>query len=246
MCSYADASNVIITDKNWRDLLQGEWMVKFYAPWCPACRAMSSTWNEFAAWASKDLDSLSVGSVDVTAQAELNGRFMVTSLPTIYYIRNGEFHQYASSRSLTDFKEFVTEQKWRTIKPMSSWLTPDSFTMTGVSKLFSFSMNLKTFHESLRNDYGLPGWASMMLFGLLIVVVGLALGIVLVLAVDWFMGPQPDYLVPPPQEDKKKTDAVEEDDKVEDEAGKVEEIEETEQGDDDSSVRKRNVKTDES
>lgn len=43
-------------------------------------------------------------------------------------VRDGEFRQYSSSRTMTDFKDFITKQKWRTIQPMSSWLGPDSVT----------------------------------------------------------------------------------------------------------------------
>lgn len=185
-CSGAEK---VLTNENWRDMLQGEWMVKFYAPWCPACRAMSTTWKEFAIWAQKS-KSLSVGSVDVTEQGELNGRFMVTSLPTIYHVKDGEFRQYKSTRTLKDFTEFIVEKKWQSTTPMSSWLKPDSFAMSSVSKLFSFSMNLKSLHESLRSEYGLPGWASMLLFGLAVVIIGLLLGIGLVLFIDSFTGLQ--------------------------------------------------------
>jgi len=229
-----------ITNSNWRDILQGEWMVKFYAPWCPACQGMSHTWREFADWAAEEMTSLSVGSVDVTEQAELNGRFMVTSLPTIYHVKDGVFRQYTSSRSLSDFKKFIVEEKWKPIKPMNAWLTPDSHIMNGISKLFSFSMHLKNFHESLRSDYGLPGWASMLLFGLVVIIIGLLLGIGLVLFIDWWMGPQPDMYegVPPSMEE---VDGKTEEENVEEE--KVEEI--NEEANDEKKVRKRKVKKEE-
>ena len=35
-----------------------------YAPWCPACKSMTKTWNEFGEW-SKDLD---IGSVKLLVQ----------------------------------------------------------------------------------------------------------------------------------------------------------------------------------
>ena len=53
-----------------------------HAPWCPACKEMSKTWDSFASW-SKDL-SIKVGDIDVTANPGLSGRFLVTALPTIY------------------------------------------------------------------------------------------------------------------------------------------------------------------
>lgn len=53
-----------------------------YAPWCPACKGLQSTWEDLAS-ASKEL-SVTVGQVDVTVSPGLSGRFMVTALPTIF------------------------------------------------------------------------------------------------------------------------------------------------------------------
>ncbi|XP_072125251.1 thioredoxin-related transmembrane protein 1 isoform X2 [Mobula birostris] len=72
----------VITDHNWKEILEGEWMVEFYAPWCPACQQLQSEWSEFAAW-SDDL-GVNVAKVDVTEQPGLSGRFIITALPTIY------------------------------------------------------------------------------------------------------------------------------------------------------------------
>jgi len=44
--------------------------------------------------------------------------------------------------------------------------------------IFAYFLILQNLHERVRSDYGLPGWASMVLFGLAIIVVGLLLGIV--------------------------------------------------------------------
>ena len=46
----ADTKVVKLDESNWRQMLAGEWMVEFYAPWCPACRQLHSTWAEFADW----------------------------------------------------------------------------------------------------------------------------------------------------------------------------------------------------
>ena len=187
-------TNLLLTDKNWDQMLHGEWMLKFYAPWCPACRAMEETWNDFAEWAINNKEKeVKVGSVDVTDQPALNGRFMITALPTIYHVIDGEFRQYTSSRALEDFKGFISKEEWKDLTPVSSWNSPTSFIMSTMSKLFSFSMDLKSYHNSLNSDYGFPTWLSMLLFGLLIITVGLLLGMVLVLATDYIWA-SPQYI----------------------------------------------------
>ncbi|XP_060150796.1 thioredoxin-related transmembrane protein 1 isoform X3 [Globicephala melas] len=72
----------IITDENWRELLEGEWMIEFYAPWCPACQNLQPEWESFAEW-GEDLE-VNVAKVDVTEQPGLSGRFIISALPTVY------------------------------------------------------------------------------------------------------------------------------------------------------------------
>lgn len=54
-----------------------------YAPWCPACKSLEPEWKEFAKW-SEQYSKVSVASTDITISPGLTGRFVVTSLPTIF------------------------------------------------------------------------------------------------------------------------------------------------------------------
>ena len=72
-----------LTEENWRELLEGnEWMIEFFAPWCPACNRLQPIWNQFSAKA-KELN-IRIGAVDLTKYPSMSGLFSVTSLPTIY------------------------------------------------------------------------------------------------------------------------------------------------------------------
>ncbi|CAN0313533.1 unnamed protein product [Lampetra planeri] len=63
----------VVADDDWRKILEGEWMVEFYAPWCPACQQLQPEWVKLAAW-SKDLN-IRVGKVDITLQTAEAERF---------------------------------------------------------------------------------------------------------------------------------------------------------------------------
>ncbi|XP_023698902.1 thioredoxin-related transmembrane protein 1-like [Paramormyrops kingsleyae] len=183
-----------ITDSNWEEILQGEWMIEFFAPWCPACKQLQPVWDEFAEWGD-DL-GINIAKVDITEQPGLSGRFAVTSLPTIYHCKDGEFRVYDGARTKDDFLGFIDEKKWQNIKPMSSWLGPSSFLMNGISAVFRLSVSIRQWHSYLTEQLGLPAWGSYVLFTLAVLFTGLALGLILVIITDFaFSSRRPD---PPP------------------------------------------------
>ncbi|KAM8920812.1 thioredoxin-related transmembrane protein 1, partial [Pelodytes ibericus] len=171
-----------ITDSNWRDVLQGEWMLKFYAPWCPACQKMQPEWKEFAEW-GEDLN-VNVAKVDVTAQPGLSGRFVITALPTIYHCKEGVFRKYQGSRTHKDLINFINEKEWEAIEPMSSWFGPDSLLMSCMSALFQLSMWIRQCHNYFVEDMGIPVWGSYIIFALMTLFLGLLLGLIMVFVAD--------------------------------------------------------------
>jgi len=172
-----------VTEEKWRDILTGEWMLEFHAPWCPACKDLVKSWNGFAEW-SKDL-SVNVGEIDVTTNTGLSGRFLVTALPTIYHVKDGVFRAYSGPRDKDDLISFIEEKKWTIIEPMPSWKHPDSFQMSVVSWFFKASMTARDLHNYLTEKQGLPSWASYALFGLATLILGCILGFFIVCIIDW-------------------------------------------------------------
>ncbi|KAG8242296.1 Thioredoxin- transmembrane protein 1 [Homalodisca vitripennis] len=146
-----------------------------YAPWCPACKALQSSWEEFSGW-SKDLN-IKVGQVDVTASPGLSGRFMVTALPTIFHVLNGEFRQYRGARDKESFISFIEEDKWKSVDAIPGWKSPASFQMSVVSYFFKMSQLLRAVHTRLMEDYGLPTWGSYLIFAVATIIIGALLGL---------------------------------------------------------------------
>lgn len=172
-----------VTDGNWEDILTGEWMIEFYAPWCPACQQLQPVWKEFADW-GEDM-GVNIAKVDVTEQPGLSGRFIITSLPTIYHCKDGVFRKYQGARTKEDFLGYVDEQKWKAVEPVSSWLGPSSFLMNSMSALFKLSMFIRRCHTYMTEQLGIPVWGSYVIFGLATLFSGLALGLLLVFIADF-------------------------------------------------------------
>ncbi|XP_072222182.1 thioredoxin-related transmembrane protein 1 [Leuresthes tenuis] len=172
-----------VTDGNWEKILTGEWMIEFYAPWCPACQQLQSVWKEFADW-GEDM-GVNIAKVDVTEQPGLSGRFIITSLPTIYHCKDGFFRKYQGARTKDDFLSFVDEQKWKAVEPVSSWFGPSSFLMNSMSALFKLSMFIRRCHNYMTEQLGIPVWGSYIIFGLATLFSGLVLGLLLVFIADF-------------------------------------------------------------
>ena len=62
-------------------------VVGFYAPWCGPCQVLGPTVDEIAA--SFD-GRANVLKVNVDRETELAGRFIVMSIPTIVFLRDGK------------------------------------------------------------------------------------------------------------------------------------------------------------
>uniref|UniRef100_H3C309 Thioredoxin-related transmembrane protein 1 n=1 Tax=Tetraodon nigroviridis TaxID=99883 RepID=H3C309_TETNG len=182
-----------VTDSNWEEILTGEWMIEFYAPWCPACQQLQPVWKDFAEW-GEDM-GVNIAKVDVTEQPGLSGRFIITSLPTIYHCKDGVFRRYQGARTKDDFLSFVDEQKWKAVDPVSSWFGPSSFLPEGFVLITLSSLWHYELHD--RSSSGSPVWGSYVIFGLATLFSGLALGLLLVFIADFVFPSRrfsaPDY-----------------------------------------------------
>ncbi|XP_068752185.1 thioredoxin-related transmembrane protein 1-like [Montipora capricornis] len=231
--------NEQLSYENWDKMLQGEWMVKFFAPWCPACQRVASVWTSLALKAEKL--GINVAEVDTSKETALSGRFMIFSLPTIYHVKNGEFRKYEGPRSLQAFTDFIKEQKWREIEPLPWWKSPSSFLMWCLGMTFKLSLFLKDMHELITVTYGLPEWASYTIFGVSTVLTGLILGMVIVLVSDKILG-GPSVIQPSKPAKKKPEEEPGEEHEHKDEQEKTEDLAQ-DIDTDETSVRKRVVAT---
>ncbi|GFN85678.1 thioredoxin-related transmembrane protein 1 [Plakobranchus ocellatus] len=245
-------SPITVTDGNWTNILEGEWMLEFMAPWCPACRSFTEVWAEFATW-SYDLD-ISVGVIDVTENPGLSGRFLVTSLPTLYHVQNGEFRQYTGARKTTDLIAVIDEKKWATIEPVAWYRDPKSFQMGVLGAFFKAAMFIRGVYSTMTDVYGIPEWLCYVIFAILTILIGLLLGLLLVICCDNFFPAKyiplpPERLAHKPSDDREDdTDII--DDTVDEQKhpSSEEEAKQTPPANplsDDSDLRKRIPRSDE-
>lgn len=112
LLSIAKSNVIVLTSNNFEHDTQassgsttGDWLIKYYAPWCGHCNKMAPMYDELA----KELDgSVNVAKIDVTANRDLGRRFNISGFPTLKFLRLGRTYDYQGPRTLEALKEFVT------------------------------------------------------------------------------------------------------------------------------------------
>jgi thioredoxin 1 len=88
---------------------QATHLVLFWASWSKDCMVMLEDMNRFIASQDQDLETLSVGSVDIEANAMLSIQYNIRTLPTLLVFHQGhiqEVHEGYLSEHM--FKDVMT------------------------------------------------------------------------------------------------------------------------------------------
>ncbi|XP_066091360.1 thioredoxin-related transmembrane protein 4 [Saccopteryx bilineata] len=194
-----------MTASNWTLVMEGEWMLKFYAPWCPSCQQTDSEWEAFAKIG--ELLHISVGKVDVIQEPGLSGRFFVTTLPAFFHAKDGIFRRYRGPGVYEDLQNYILEKKWQSVEPLTGWKSPASLTMSGMAGLFSLSGKIWHLHNYFTVTLGIPAWCSYVFFVVATLIFGLLMGLVLVLISECFCVPHPRHVSEHPEWSEKSEDA---------------------------------------
>ncbi|XP_032950802.1 thioredoxin-related transmembrane protein 4 isoform X3 [Rhinolophus ferrumequinum] len=181
-----------MTASNWTLVMEGEWMLKFYAPWCPSCQQTDSEWETFAK--NGEILHISVGKVDVIQEPGLSGRFFVTTLPAFFHAKDGIFRRYRGPGIYEDLQNYILEKKWQSVEPLTGWKSPASLTMSGMAGLFSISGKIWHLHNYFTVTLGIPAWCSYVFFVIATLIFGLLMGLILVVISECFYVPLPRHL----------------------------------------------------
>mmetsp|Transcript_30518 Transcript_30518/g.33808 ORF Transcript_30518/g.33808 Transcript_30518/m.33808 type:complete len:235 (+) Transcript_30518:73-777(+) len=137
-----------------------KWFVKFYAPWCGHCIALTPKWDELSLKVQNDHPEIMITKIDCTKNGDICKRYGVKGFPTLKLFTGGKVYDYnKKKRTVDEFLNFaVSGYKNETGK---STLPPSA-----ISK-FLTNLRVDIHHVQSQRPYG----------GLLILLLGIINGI---------------------------------------------------------------------
>uniref|UniRef100_A0A6B2EAM9 Putative disulfide-isomerase txndc10 n=1 Tax=Phlebotomus kandelakii TaxID=1109342 RepID=A0A6B2EAM9_9DIPT len=104
--AFSAGSRVIELSDRFLDVRhEGQWFVKFYAPWCAHCKRLEPIWNHVAQTLYNT--NVRVGKVDCTRFTSVAQTFNINSFPTIVFLKEGVEFVYNGERSKEELIHFV-------------------------------------------------------------------------------------------------------------------------------------------
>uniref|UniRef100_A0A1B0DK03 Uncharacterized protein n=1 Tax=Phlebotomus papatasi TaxID=29031 RepID=A0A1B0DK03_PHLPP len=103
---FSAGSRVIELSDRFLDVRhEGQWFVKFYAPWCGHCKRLEPVWSHVAQTLYNT--NVRVGKVDCTRFTSVAQAFSINSFPTIIFLKDGVEFVYNGERSKEELIHFV-------------------------------------------------------------------------------------------------------------------------------------------
>ncbi|XP_030642047.1 dnaJ homolog subfamily C member 10 isoform X2 [Chanos chanos] len=96
------------------------WLVDFFAPWCPPCRALLP---ELRKASIQLVGQLKFGTLDCTVHERLCNMYNIQAYPTTVIFNKSSIHEYEGQHSADGILEFIQDL----VSPVVVTLTPDSF-----------------------------------------------------------------------------------------------------------------------
>ncbi|KAJ1981004.1 hypothetical protein H4R33_005343 [Dimargaris cristalligena] len=149
-----------MTDANYADLLatRDEWILDFYATWCGACQQFAPKLKLLSErLADADMPHVGIAKIEIDANPELAARFMITRLPTLFYLRHNEIRTYEGPLDAYHVFEFV-QTEWKSVAVWDGPFSPFSNFGMVIGKIAGTGCRVA---DLLRQ---VPVWAYIALF----------------------------------------------------------------------------------
>ncbi|EDV51486.2 uncharacterized protein Dere_GG15540 [Drosophila erecta] len=154
-----------IDDRNWNELLSGEWLLLLCSTRHATCEDLKADLYQLA---NPSVGCLDVGLAfgDLSEYFWLRGRFSAFGKITVYHVLDGEFRRLSSTQDAYSLRNLVILREWSELPRLPFWLHPTS-TWSSFGEFV-----LKTMLKIRKSDiFGSTFWITAPLLSLFFIVV---------------------------------------------------------------------------
>ncbi|XP_072396376.1 protein disulfide-isomerase tmx3a-like [Diabrotica undecimpunctata] len=108
LCATCCSSLLIELGDNFSELRNdgGDWLIKFYAPWCGHCQRLEPVWTEVSE-ALRGISNIRVGRIDCSHYPAIATEFGIRGYPTIKFISSNSDVTFSGDRNKDDIVQFA-------------------------------------------------------------------------------------------------------------------------------------------
>ncbi|XP_015916460.1 thioredoxin-related transmembrane protein 4 [Parasteatoda tepidariorum] len=170
-----------LTDDKWDQIQKGQWLIGFFDRETESSLQLEKDWKTFAMKCKTE--NINVGKIFAPKTPGLDVRFLVTTYPKVFYVKNGVAHEIPKvSREI--LMSTIRDKKWGQLKPVGFLTNPFSVQMSLLSHLFIHAVNLYNYEDAIVQKFVPFASATDIAFGLTFIIVGTSLGLFIIAAVS--------------------------------------------------------------
>lgn len=99
-----------------------EYLIMFQADWCGGCRQYKPTFQELAQWLEQSHPHIQAVSINHDHSPKIASRFLITMLPTIYHVKDGQFRDV--TMKMYALYDYFDQAGWQSQPVLQQWIKP--------------------------------------------------------------------------------------------------------------------------
>jgi len=146
----------VLTNSNLSIASTGDWLLIFYAPWCPHCHSVLDILSDVADKIKAENPAGMIGVIDADAEPSVQMQFSTKGFPSIYVAHDGEVYQFPLiARTVDSLSQFLLKD-YTKYEHITGFKAPFGIPMRAFGLYSAFAISSYRFLEVYAKMFNIP------------------------------------------------------------------------------------------